>query len=96
MKTLVVSPNSFNRVHAAALREAFKPRAKLFDVVIYDMTTGKAVSFAGRRMQRDKGHHNAERRYETVIGRLGENYSVCILPTGKVKKLDDVVPSKYR
>ena len=56
---------------------------KLFDVVIVEIATRKVESIAGTRMERDKGFYNAEKRLETVISRINEDYFASIVPAEK-------------
>lgn len=60
----------------------------LFDVVIYEIESGKIDAIAGERMKRDTGFYNAEKRLDTVLPRLNDRYNACIVPTGKYKKGD--------
>jgi hypothetical protein len=64
---------------------ATKKNQKLWDVIIVEIATGKVDSIAGSSMQRSTGFHNAEKRMETVLGRINERYTVMIVPAGKVK-----------
>lgn len=63
---------------------------KLWDVVIVEIRTGKIESFAGDHMRRSGGFHCAERRADTVLGRLNENFTTRIVPTNTYK-LGDVI-----
>lgn len=57
-----------------------------WDVVIFEIKTRTVESMAGEDMKLDTGHHNAQRRYETVSPRLNDHYSPAIVPAGKYQK----------
>jgi len=63
---------------------------KKYDVVIYELATGKIESIPGKAMQMDKGFYNAEKRLGTVCSRLNEHYSAVIVNAGNYKK-DDIL-----
>ena len=55
---------------------------ELWDVIIYEKTTGQVISMPGERMRRANGFYNAEKRRDTVEERCNEHYGVEIIPTG--------------
>lgn len=56
---------------------------RLWDVVIVEIATGKVESIVGKSMYRTKGFYNAEKRAESAISRLNDNFTARIVPTGK-------------
>ena len=58
---------------------------KLYDVVIYELETGKIESIPGKSMRMNKGHFNAKKRLDTVIPRLNEHYWATIVTAGQYK-----------
>jgi len=60
-----------------------KQTEKLWDVVIVEIATGKVESFAGKAMQRSTGYYNAEKRHETVLGRINDRFTARIVPADK-------------
>jgi len=58
---------------------------ELFDVVVYETDTRTITNITGTAMRRYSGHYNAERRLETMIGRMNEKFDAEIVPTGKYK-----------
>ena len=63
-----------------------------FDVVIYKIATRKIDTVAGTDLLSEDspnhGFHTAEKRFDTVVGRLNNSYSVATVPAGKYKKGD--------
>ena len=57
-------------------------KEKLWDVVIYHAETKVVESIPGVAMRREIGFHNAEKRLDTVIGRINHNYHAAIVPSG--------------
>jgi hypothetical protein len=66
---------------------------ELFDVVIYEIATGRVGVLAGERLRRNTGFYNAEKRLETVLmhGNLNDRYTARIVPAGVFAK-GDVLP----
>jgi hypothetical protein len=58
---------------------------QLCDVVVVEVETGLVQSVVGENLRRTDGFHNAERRLETVVGRLNERYFASIVPAGQAK-----------
>lgn len=56
-----------------------------FDVLIYEVETGKVDTVAGTNLNRESGFHNAEKRLDTVLPRLNDHYNATIVETGKYK-----------
>jgi len=56
---------------------------QLYDVVIFEIATKKVTSIVGVGMQLDEGHYNAQKRIETVLPRLNDNFDVSAVPAGK-------------
>lgn len=52
-----------------------------FDVVVIEIATGKIASIIGTGLDEAR----AEKRIETGISRINENYFVDMLPAGKYK-----------
>lgn len=65
---------------------------QLFDVLIYHIETRKVASVVGADMRLNSGHQNAEKRLETVLGRINELYDVGIFDAGFYAK-DDIIPA---
>lgn len=60
-----------------------------FDVVIYELESGRVDTIAGQDMPLDSGSfHTADKRLMTVLPRLNEHYSARIVPAGKYGKGD--------
>lgn len=66
-----------------------------FDVVIYEIASGKIDMIAGENLRRDTGFYNAEKRINTVLPRLNDAYSARIVDTGKYR-VGDFITSKDR
>jgi hypothetical protein len=62
----------------------------LYDVIIYELKTGRVDTIAGKGMKLDSGFYNAEKRSATVMPRLNDDYSVRIVPAG-LYKVEDVI-----
>ena len=60
-----------------------KKKETLYDVVIYQLATGKIESIPGKAMQMDIGQFNAVRRLRTVCKRINEHYSAVIVGAGQ-------------
>ena len=56
----------------------------LYDVVIFEKTSHLVESIAGKAMRRFEGFHNAEKRLDTVLNRINDDYDAEIVPTGSV------------
>lgn len=61
---------------------------KFFDVVIFKIETSEVDAVVGKNLRRNDGYYNAEKRVQTVVPRLNENYSVKVVPAGKYKRGD--------
>ena len=61
---------------------------QLYDVIIYEIATGKIDAIVGERMQRYKGYYNAEKRLETAFMRINDRFNVEIVESGRYKKGD--------
>ncbi len=66
-------------------------KKKLWDVVIYEIATGKIDTIAGKDMVKTGSFHTVEKRINTLLPRLNEQYSVKALPAGKYKVGDVIV-----
>lgn len=62
-----------------------------WDVLIFKIEDRKVDTIAGERMRKHDGFHNANKRLETVLGRLNEHYNACIVHHGEYK-VGDVLP----
>lgn len=69
--------------------------AELFDVVVYDVSTGTVVVVAGEKMRRSEGFYNAEKRLDTVLSyaNLNDRHTARIVPSGRYKKGDVLAPT---
>lgn len=65
------------------------------DVLIYEVATGKVDAIVGESMRRGRGFYNAEKRLETALGRINDQFDACIVPTG-VFKVGDTLTNEYR
>lgn len=64
---------------------------QLFDVVIYEIASGKIETFAGKDLPSELGRHGfhtVEKRQKTVEPRLNDHYDVMVVPAGKYQKGD--------
>ena len=64
---------------------------QLFDVVIYEISTGKIETFAGKDLPSEQGRHGfhtVEKRQKTVETRINDHYDVMVVPAGKYQKGD--------
>ena len=57
----------------------------MYDVIIYELDTGKVESIPGKNMALNKGFQNAQKRLETVYQRINGRYSAAIVDAGKFK-----------
>jgi hypothetical protein len=58
---------------------------ELYDVIVYEIATGIVDTIAGERMREFSGFYNANKRLETVLGRINDRYDAAIVETGKYK-----------
>ena len=63
-------------------------RPILWDVFIYEYKTRKIESVAGTNLPESGSFHTVEKRLDTVVGRLNDNYGVIAVPAGTHKKGD--------
>lgn len=63
-----------------------------YDVIIYNVETRKIDSVPGVDMNLDSGFYNANKRLETVLGRINEQYDAEIVESGKYKEGDIFPP----
>ena len=65
-----------------------KTTEQLYDVVIYEIETGRIDTIVGKEMKKNTGFYNAEKRVATTLERINNNYSIEIVEAGKYKKGD--------
>jgi hypothetical protein len=59
------------------------PVNERYDVIIYEIESGRVDTIAGKDMPLDSGSfHTAEKRLETVLPRLNGHYNAAIVPAG--------------
>ncbi len=68
-------------------------KQKLFDVVVYQISSGEITNIVGKNLKKNSGYFNAERRVETVLNRMNKYYNAEIVPAGKYK-VGDFLPQK--
>lgn len=59
--------------------------------MVFEINTRKVTNIVGKDMEKNKGHYNAERRLNTILERMNENYDAAIVPAGSLK-LGDTIP----
>jgi hypothetical protein len=64
---------------------------QLFDVIVYEIDSGKVESIVGEAMRRDTGYYNAEKRLDTVSERLNDLYSAAIVDAGTLQVGDTFI-----
>lgn len=55
----------------------------LFDVVIYEIDSRRVDTIAGKNLRESGSFHTADKRLDTVLPRLNDQYSAAIVPAGK-------------
>ncbi len=65
-------------------------KKKRWDVVIYEIATGKINTIAGKDMLKSSSFHTVEKRIDTLLPRLNDRYSLKAVPAGKYK-VGDVI-----
>jgi len=66
---------------------------KLYDVVIYNCKTGVVDAIVGTKLPEANGTYNANKRLETVLSRINDDYNASIVDTGKYVKGDTIALS---
>lgn len=69
-------------------------KEKLWDVVIYHAETKVVESIPGKAMHRELGFYNAEKRLDSVLGRINHNYDAAIVPAG-VYQVGSIVSEQH-
>ena len=62
-----------------------------YDVVIYHIDTRRVEKIVGKNMKRHGRYNSAERRLDTALSRINDDYYARIVPSGKCK-VGNVLP----